>query len=201
MALSWHSRSLFASVGIGGAAHGGADTRRHPRGLAFRLPVSGAVMPDRAPSLPRASHRARTLAATAWRRWSATAVRDCCTTRCRSRARTAARTKSESSDAALSRKAIVLISLGVRYPSAPEFAEVPSLRSLRSTPPLATRRSRRSGAPGAVPDDRDCPRSLHRRRRSPRLRLSGWGSASRRDRRRHRCSSAPRAGAWLQRRA
>jgi hypothetical protein len=143
MALSWHSRSLFASVGIGGAAHGGADTRRHPRGLAFRLPVSGAVMPDRAPSLPRASHRARTLAATAWRRWSATAVRDCCTTRCRSRARTAARTKSESSDAALSRKAIVLISLGVRYPSAPEFAEVPSLRSLRSTPPLATIRSRR----------------------------------------------------------
>ena len=30
----------------------------------------------------------------------------------------------------------------------------------------ATRRSRRSGAPGAVPDDRDCPRGAHGRRRS-----------------------------------
>jgi hypothetical protein len=30
----------------------------------------------------------------------------------------------------------------------------------------ATRRSRRSGAPGAVPDDRDCPRGAHGRRHS-----------------------------------
>ena len=33
----------------------------------------------------------------------------------------------------------------------------------------ATRRSRRFGAPGVVPDDRDCPRGAHRRRRS-----RGW---------------------------
>ena len=31
---------------------------------------------------------------------------------------------------------------------------------------MATRRSRRSGAPGALPDDRDCSRGAHGRRRS-----------------------------------
>jgi hypothetical protein len=37
-----------------------------------------------------------------------------------------------------------------------------SLRAIE----LATRRSPRPGAPGAVPDDRDCPRDAHGRRRS-----------------------------------
>ena len=53
-----------------------------------------------------------------------------------------------------------------------------------------TRRSRRSGAPGARPDDRDCPRGAHGRRRA-RLPLSGSSSPRQQPRHRHGGCFAP----------